>query len=235
MPTPLPPKPHLDHLRKQARRLLCACRSGDPEALRRLRAHLTQLRQTADTAPQEVTLQSAQCVLAREYGFPNWSELTRAVEIIRQAGAAMLGEIDGALERGQSLHVLIAKHVAGETRQRLARHCGQDRVLLLEDAPPYYDNEVLVAALARAQVVVSDPSRLGFAVMYERLQVPEGPRPLAGLLGAARAFVNAPAGDERTPLVISGPDGESGGARDLISMYLGELYGLYVSMADYRY
>ncbi|MEW6754286.1 MAG: hypothetical protein AB1505_25380 [Candidatus Latescibacterota bacterium] len=235
----LPPRPHLDSLRKQARQLCRGLQAADPEALRRIRDSMPQLRRASDAeiAAQGLSLQSAQCVLAREYGFANWAELCRAVDILRQAGPAMVQETDEALARGQSLHVLVPERVAAEAHERLAAHCGGDRVLRIERWVEHggrIPRDALLAALAPAPVVVSPPNALAFEIMYERLEAPAGPHPLAGLLGQCRAFVNVPAGDERTPLIISGPDGK-GGARDLISMYLTEFYGLYGSMADHRY
>ena len=72
--------------------------------------------------------------------------------------------------------------------------------------------------------------------MYERLEKPEGPLGFEELLSKAHAFVNQALQDGiLTPLIISGPDEETGRSRDLISMYLTEFYALYGSLADYRY
>ncbi len=49
------------------------------------------------------------------------------------------------------------------------------------------------------------------------------------------AFANDARQNEQSPLIISGPDEENKGARDLISMYLTEFYALYRSIADFRY
>ncbi len=63
MPT-LPARPDLDQLRRQAKELLRAARSGDVEAVGRIRA-----------VSDELTLTAARLALAREYGFASWTKL----------------------------------------------------------------------------------------------------------------------------------------------------------------
>ena len=232
----LPRKPHIDSLKKQARQLLQAHREGQPESLRSIRTYMPHLGSLSDEAilQRPFTLQQAQCVLSREYGFSNWAELVRAVEIIRQAESAMLSQVDAALGKGQSIHVLIPEHMAADIAQRLSAHCGQDRVLLvtresLESVAVWIDR------IAAAAVVVSHPGELGFMHMYERWQKPEGAWDFEQLLSGVHAFVNVPFRDEKTPAIISGWDEETNTVRDLISMYLTEFYGLYSSMTDHRY
>ncbi|MFA6110373.1 MAG: hypothetical protein WDA75_16525 [Candidatus Latescibacterota bacterium] len=233
----LPPNPHLDVLRKQARQLFRAYRDGDAEAFGRIRAYIPELRQASDAAivQQKLSLQSAQCVLAREYGFYNWAELSKAVGIMRQAGPAMLQEADDCLGRGQPIHVLVPEHVADEVWGWLAGHCGSERVLrIFRDSRTPYDT--LTAALTKAAVVVGCPHAVAFAVIYERLGQPyAGNLGVIELVAIARAFVNVPFSDERSPLVISAPEGDTDVMRDLASMYLTAFYPLYGSMADHRY
>jgi ankyrin repeat protein len=61
----LPPAPSLEHLQKEAKRLLRGHRAGEPDAVRRLGARSTG----------EAKLADAQLVLAREYGFASWPRL----------------------------------------------------------------------------------------------------------------------------------------------------------------
>ena len=232
----LPRKPHIDSLKKQARQLLQAHRKGRPESLRSIRTYMPHWGSLSDEAllQRPFTLQQAQCVLSREYGFSNWAELVRAVEVIRQAESAMLSQVDAALRNGQSIHVLIPEHMAADISQRLTAHCDQDRVTLV----PRISEEpvdVQIARIAEAAVVVSPPGELGFLHMRERLQKPEGPLDFERLLSEAHAFVNVPFKDEKMPLIISGLDEETDTVRDLISMYLTEFYGLYGTMVDHRY
>ncbi len=77
----LPPRPSLDHLRRQARDLLRAARAGDAAAAGRLRA-----------VSGRPTLAAAQLAVAREYGFASWARLTtevqaRTTDLARQAEA----------------------------------------------------------------------------------------------------------------------------------------------------
>ena len=232
----LPRKPHIDSLKKQARQLLKAHQSARTEAAQRIRAYMPHLRTASDTAifQAEFTLQSAQCVLAREYGFNNWANLTEGVEIIRRADSDLLRQVDTVLQRGQSIHVLIPSHTVEEIAQRLVAHCGQERVTLVprKDWGPL---DAWVSRLAAAAVAVSSPDALAFPTMYERLEKPEGPWAFEEILAKVHAFVNVRLQDERTPLIISGPDEETGGSRELISMYLTEFFALYGSMTDYRF
>jgi hypothetical protein len=65
----LPPRPNLDHLRRQARDLLRAARAGDAAAAGRIRA-----------VSGRPTLAAAQLAVAREYGFASWARLTTEVQ-----------------------------------------------------------------------------------------------------------------------------------------------------------
>lgn len=73
MPRELPARPSLQSLRKQAKQLLQGHRRGEAEALQRFAS--AELR-----ASEQVTLRDAQCVVAREYGFRTWSELSTHVD-----------------------------------------------------------------------------------------------------------------------------------------------------------
>jgi ankyrin repeat protein len=74
----LPAHADLGQQRTLAKELLAAFRSDDPDAISRIRAELPD--------KQRIVLADAQLVLAREYGFPNWSALrdeiaTRSADI----------------------------------------------------------------------------------------------------------------------------------------------------------
>ena len=71
MPTvPLPPRPSLEQLKKQARLLQRAVRAGHPRALALVAEH-----QPSGVALDTFSLDAAQFVLARSYGFANWPKL----------------------------------------------------------------------------------------------------------------------------------------------------------------
>jgi ankyrin repeat protein len=78
----LPPRPSLDQLRRRAKELRDAARSGDPAALARITAHTPAARSGT------VTLAAAQLATAREHGYPSWPQLAAEV----QARAAELGQ-----------------------------------------------------------------------------------------------------------------------------------------------
>jgi ankyrin repeat protein len=71
----LPARPNLDQYRKQAKDFLKACKSGEPDAIRRLR----QFSKSA----AKITLADAQFVIAREHGFESWSKFSRHIETLR--------------------------------------------------------------------------------------------------------------------------------------------------------
>lgn len=81
MSASLPPRPSLDHLKKQAKALLKAHRSGDRRSCSSLKQHLPRfaLKSDAEILAAEVSLHDAQCVIAREHGFGHWSAMRLAV------------------------------------------------------------------------------------------------------------------------------------------------------------
>ena len=97
----LPPQANLEQLRKQAKDLKKACAQGDAEAVGRARAHLPRLSNGGGEST-DLTLQEAQHVLAKEYGFAKWEELTHEVDydfarmawLSDRAAQIMMREID---------------------------------------------------------------------------------------------------------------------------------------------
>ena len=73
----LPQDPDLDQLRKQARELQRAARSGEPAALARLGRWYPEW-----PAPERLPLTAAQLVLAREHGFASWARMRRYVLLV---------------------------------------------------------------------------------------------------------------------------------------------------------
>jgi ankyrin repeat protein len=78
----LPERPHLDHLRKQAKALLDGVRRGDPGSLERIRIALPAAARLdhAAIAAIQWRLHDAQSCMAREYGFGSWAQLKDDVE-----------------------------------------------------------------------------------------------------------------------------------------------------------
>src|ERR1700753_2126445 len=97
MPTrELPARPSLEHLKKQARQLLRGVLEADASAVDRFR-------ETQVSLPQAAKLAQAQLVIAREYGFDNWSDLKAQVLALSddpvEALTAAIKANDGALVR----------------------------------------------------------------------------------------------------------------------------------------
>ena len=68
----LPARPSLESLRKQAKKLARDIAAGDAGAIARVRVHLP-------TVDLPLTQRNAQLVIAREYGYPGWQDLTAEV------------------------------------------------------------------------------------------------------------------------------------------------------------
>src|SRR5438093_5364388 len=68
----IPARPSLESLRKQAKRLARDIAAGDAAAIARARAHLPHV-------DLPLTQRNAQLVIAREYGYAGWQELTAEV------------------------------------------------------------------------------------------------------------------------------------------------------------
>jgi hypothetical protein len=80
----LPAHPNLEQYKKQAKELLRACKSGDSEALRRIKEHhRTDKASDAARPSAKSTLADAQFVLAREHGFESWPKFAKHIEGLR--------------------------------------------------------------------------------------------------------------------------------------------------------
>ena len=81
----LPSRPHLDHLRRQAKTLLAELEGGRPSAVRAFKEHLPAAKRltAAGVADAGFRLADAQFVVARQSGFASWPGLSRHVELLR--------------------------------------------------------------------------------------------------------------------------------------------------------
>jgi uncharacterized protein (TIGR03067 family) len=81
----LPPRPNLDHLRRQAKALLAAFESCDKEAIDTFRKHLPAAAKMtlAQVRKAGFRLADAQSAIARKTGFANWPKLASHVEQLR--------------------------------------------------------------------------------------------------------------------------------------------------------
>src|SRR5215813_8599439 len=77
---PLPAKPSLENLRKQAKSLRKALLAGAPEALSRVR----RFHPKGVEGIRKFSLSDAQLVVARTFGFASWAKLKQYVEMLEQ-------------------------------------------------------------------------------------------------------------------------------------------------------
>lgn len=146
----LPERPHLDHLKKQAKALLDGVRRGDPGSLERLRLALPAAARLdhAAIAAMLLRLHDAQSCVAREYGFESWTPLKDYVEL--QAASA------DAATRKRQWRKWAFGHGYQPAKPRLAER-------LLRDHPGLLDGEPALACAAGAVATVraaiaADPS-----------------------------------------------------------------------------
>lgn len=116
----LPAIPNLVHLKKQAKQLLRAVRTGDAGALERLRHVLPAARGATPTKLTALRLHDAQSAIAREYGFASWSEIKRYVEWKRSDRAARLKDWMRWVIEGNARQRRLAIRMPGEEPELFA-------------------------------------------------------------------------------------------------------------------
>ena len=98
----LPSQPNLKHLKNQAKALVRDHRNGNLAAAHRIKKHLPRLAQAPvqSISSAEFSLQEAQHILAREYGFASWKQLLAFIEAKAKPRANPLTqeEIDALLD-----------------------------------------------------------------------------------------------------------------------------------------
>jgi ankyrin repeat protein len=111
MPTELPLRPHLDHLRREAKSLVRAARDHDAAAL----ARLAEVPRLAALSPADLArhaqLADAQHAVATAYGFASWARLKHEVE----ARAPLARQLERLL-------AAIREHATDEAERLLVRH-----------------------------------------------------------------------------------------------------------------
>ena len=111
-PSPLPDRPNLEHLKKQAKSLLQAAQAQDADALRRFAALPAFAQMSAtELSTADFALHDAQSVIAREHGFESWNALRDEVEARTLSFEAAIDEFlrsatGGAKGRAQRLLTL---------------------------------------------------------------------------------------------------------------------------------
>jgi uncharacterized protein (TIGR03067 family) len=86
----LPPRPNLEHLRRQAKALLASLTAGDAQAVRTLQQHLPAAKNMTEPQVRAAgfRLADAQSAVARATGFASWPCLARHVEQLRSLEGA---------------------------------------------------------------------------------------------------------------------------------------------------
>ena len=115
-PHPLPARPNLEQLKKQAKTLLRAAQSRDAGALQRFASLPAFASSPLDRIASEAALHDAQSVIAREHGFASWSALREEVEArtlsfdaaVEEFVRCATGGASGRAERLLALHPGIA-------------------------------------------------------------------------------------------------------------------------------
>ncbi|MBN1919515.1 MAG: hypothetical protein JW889_16580 [Verrucomicrobia bacterium] len=135
MVSPLPERPNLEHLKKQAKRLLKGHRDRDPlvcSTLRRLHRFANATNEEVLAAP--FTLKEVQFALAMEYGFRNWEALKQQVESVAGDAAASKRNVETALVgNGHSDDAFSLIFAAAA--KRLGRDAPYDEVVALSTNP----------------------------------------------------------------------------------------------------
>ncbi|MEM9139519.1 MAG: ankyrin repeat domain-containing protein, partial [Pseudomonadota bacterium] len=99
--TALPDNPSLEHLKKQAKRLLRAVQAGDNAALAQVGPYFGD--------PAKISLQQAQLVIARDHGFSSWTRLKRHID-------SGLGQAETTEQRANRFLDLVCVHYGPEFR-----------------------------------------------------------------------------------------------------------------------
>ncbi|MFI4854686.1 MAG: TIGR03067 domain-containing protein [Phycisphaerales bacterium JB065] len=86
MSKPLPHRPNLDHLRRQAKNLLARVRAGESESIQFLIEYLPAVNgmSAAEIVSAGLRLADMQFAIARSTGFGSWPKLTQHVELLRR-------------------------------------------------------------------------------------------------------------------------------------------------------
>ncbi len=87
MAQPLPARPDLAQLKKQAKELHRSLQAGEAAAWRRFQEHHPQGSEATNRRRTTTALADAQLVIAREYGFPGWPALVAHIEALRSEAA----------------------------------------------------------------------------------------------------------------------------------------------------
>ena len=123
----LPVRPDLDQLRRQAKELLRAIKSGDPSAREELSRHHPD-----DPAPENAKLADAQLVLARSYHARSWPRLVQACRLIDAIWEDDLDTVLRLIRANPKLrdeHALVRPNSNWGPPMTYAANLGRDRII----------------------------------------------------------------------------------------------------------
>ncbi|PTX04108.1 ankyrin repeat domain-containing protein [Pararhodobacter aggregans] len=171
----LPDRPNPDQLKRQAKELLAAFRSGDAAAINRFRASLPAAAGQPDDAIRNAgfRLHDAQSCLAREYGFPSWSAMAAFVDTAR------LRDEDATTRRTAFLRALHAGDICGGMDNPRPSHAAR----LLETYPDVAQGCAVTAC------ATGDIAQVRQAIAEDSTWInrPAGPLALPPLLAATHS------------------------------------------------
>ena len=147
----LPSRPHPDLLKKQAKELLAAYRRGEPDALARFREALPAAAGKDDQAIKglDLRLHDAQSCLARDYGFPSWTELKNFVAARRGHGA----------DRHRSIRDWVDLVYAGDITGTTNRASPAAAARMIEEDPDLIRGDAYLACAAGDATVLGDMAK----------------------------------------------------------------------------
>ena len=157
----LPVRPDLTQLKHQAKELLMALHTSNPEALADLREFHPEFNRLDSTKTQ---LSDAQLTLARAYGVPSWPRLVLACELIDSIWRGDLVAVRGLIEKHPSLLKENARGTAqcnwGPTLS-YAANVGQDELVKMligfgaDDIQHAFERACLRSKLGTARLLYS--------------------------------------------------------------------------------
>ena len=148
---PLPARPSLESLRKQAKKLARDVAAGDAGAIARARVHLPHV-------DLPLTQRNAQLAIAREYGFAGWQDLT--AEVSKRLGNGLAWAVTQARRVIHDNDVERLKHLLAVYPALLSWHANDDDGGLLGMATGAYadsfdpDREQVFTRAACAELLI---------------------------------------------------------------------------------
>lgn len=214
----LPPRADLQQLKTQAKELLKACKSGDPDAVERMQASHPRVRPSSGASVSKLKLADAQLILAREYGFPSWPALKKHAESAGRQGEDILDQVKRAfaandaprvrdlLQRHPALKAMINQPIGPFDSPAIVNACTKDMLDVLLDAGADINATSRWWAGGFSLLDSADPDLAQYAIQRGAVVTVHAAARLAmmdrlrQLVEKDPALVHARGGDGQTPL-----------------------------------